>query len=102
MGLYACNVRRLRSEKRKPANFLALAVAYWGLSCCCCLVCFAPVVCGFLLGCWFFFPLDACDKKKKGHNFLRPLWVFYFVLQILVQLLKNSVAVALARSNSFG
>ena len=25
MGLYACNVRRLRIEKRKPANFLALA-----------------------------------------------------------------------------
>ena len=62
VGLYACSVRRLRSEKRKPANFLdcfALAVACCGLSCVCrlgCCGCFAPVVCGFLLGCCFLFP----------------------------------------------
>ena len=86
VGLYACNVRRLRDEKRKPANFLALAVAYCGLSCVCCfacLVCFAPVVCG--LCCWWlFFPSDDCDKKKGRKGFsLRPLFVCCMLLKFL-------------------
>ena len=43
----------------------ALVVALCGLSCCG----FAPVVCGFLLGCglccwWFFFPSDGMIKRK--------------------------------------
>ena len=72
VGLYACRVKRLKSEKRDAAYFVgfigsvgfvgliasALAFALCGLSCCC----FAPVVCGFRLGCglcwWFFFPSE--------------------------------------------
>ena len=55
----------------------ALAVACCGLSCG---RCFAPVVCGFLLGCglccWcFFFPLDDCDKKKGQAVGACPLFV---------------------------
>ena len=50
--------------------------------------------------CVFFFPFGRTDKKK-GRNFLRPLLCVVSV-QILVTLSKNSVAVALARSNSFG
>ena len=84
VGLYACKVKRLRTEKRKRPYFCGLR-SYVFISCgcfgCClsCGYCFAPVVCGFLLGCglccWcFFFPLDDCDKKK-GRNFLRPLFV---------------------------
>ena len=72
VGLYACTVRRLKSEKRKPANFLdcfALASAYCGLFCVCRLGycgCFVPVVCGFLLGCgWcFFFPSDKTKTER--------------------------------------
>ena len=78
VGLYACNVRRLRTEKRiaaifvgfAPAMFVdcfALAVAYCVLSCCC----FVPVVCGFLLGCglWLSFPLVGMTKRKGA-----PCW----------------------------
>ena len=67
--LYACNVRRLRSEKRKRPYFCGLR-SYVFISCgcfgCClsCGYCFAPVLCGFLLGCWFFFPLDGMTKRK--------------------------------------
>ena len=94
VGLYACNVRRLRSEKRNAANFVgfapifvdcfALAVAFRGLSCVCrlgcCLGCFAPVVCGFLLGCWLFFPSDDITKERAhrvGASSLRGLWACY-------------------------
>ena len=71
VGLYACSVRRLRTEKRNPAILLALSallacialvVAFRGLSCG---YCFAPVVCGFLLCCcWFSFPLDKTKKER--------------------------------------
>ena len=81
-GLYACNVRRLRTEKRKPANFLALAAAYCGLSCVCRLVCcgcFAPVLClsclWWLCCWWFFFPSDDCDKKKGQAVGACPIFV---------------------------
>ena len=84
VGLYACSVRRLRTEKRiaaifvgfAPAMFVgcfALAVAFRGLSCCC----FAPVVCAdcvFFVGLccwWFFFPSDGF-RYEKGAHFLRP------------------------------
>ena len=88
VGLYACIVRRLRTEERNAAYFLGFigSVGFLGLlrSCCCfswfvlccCLGCFAPVVCGFLLGCWrFFFPSDDCDKKKGRTVLARPLFV---------------------------
>ena len=84
VGLYACNVRRLGSEKRNAANFLgcfALAVAcitlllcFRGLSCCC----FAPVLCLLLWGCglccWLSFPLVGMTKRK-GKRFACPLFV---------------------------
>lgn len=80
VGLYACNVRRLKVRKRNAANFVgfapiflgcfAPAVALCGLSCGCCLYCFALVVCGFLLGCgWFSFPSDDVTKGKGA-----PCW----------------------------
>ena len=53
------------------------------------------------LGLWAFFPFGRYDKKKGqavGLSSLRGLWACY----IIVQLLKNSVAVALAFSSSFG
>ena len=91
VGLYACNVRRIESEKRKPANFLALAVAFCVCRLGCC-GCFAPVVCVLRL-CWLcflcwvvllvaFFPFGRYDKKK-GHTvlalplFVRGLWACY-------------------------
>ena len=65
-----------------------------------CLVLFVFV---FLWVLCFLFPLRYI--RKKGRNFfassLGVLWVC-LVVQILVTLSKNSVAVALARSNSFG
>ena len=84
VGLYACIVRRLRNEKRKPANSLALAVALRGLSC----YCFAPFLCVLRL-CWlccwwwFFFPLDDMTKKKGRTVLARPLfagcgWFYMF------------------------
>ena len=86
--LYACSVRRLKSEKRKPANFLALAVAYCGLPCVCRLGCFAPVVCAgcglwWLCCWWFFFPLDDMTKKKGRTVLARPLFVCCMLLKFL-------------------
>ena len=46
---------------------------------------------------------DVCAKRKGAkYCSLRPLSVFCSVVQILVTLSKNSVAVALAFSSSFG
>ena len=56
-------------------------------------------LCGLLL---FPFPLRMYGQKKGRTVLVRPLWVFCFVVQILVTLSKNSVAVALAFSSSFG
>ena len=74
VGLYACNVRRLRTEKRKPRKFIGLLRSYVFSSCVCCcfacLDCFAPGLCAgcvFFVGlcCWCLsFPSDDCDKKK--------------------------------------
>ena len=52
----------------------ALAVAFRGLSC---LYCFAPVVCGFLLGCglWLSFPLVGMTKRKGAPLLVLPLFV---------------------------
>ena len=91
VGLYACNVRRLRAEKRKPANFLdcfapmfsALAFASIVIACLVVLYCFAPVLCEFLLGCglccwWFSFPFGYMTKRKGGllgSSSLCGLWV---------------------------
>ena len=83
VGLYACRVKRLRTEKRNAAIFVgfapmfsALAFAYCGLSCCC----FAPVVCWFRLGCglccwWFFFPSDDMTKRKGAISCVLSLFV---------------------------
>ena len=59
-----------------------------------------------LFACWvFFFPCGLYAKKGAKvlllASSLRLLWAC-LVVQILVTLSKNSVAVALARSNSFG
>ena len=76
MGLYACIVRRLRTEKRKCRKFIVLLRSYAfsfcscfrGLSCCC----FAPVLCLLLWGCglcccwWLSFPSDGMTKRKGG------------------------------------
>ena len=80
--LYACRVKRLRTEKRIAANFFSSCDCFCCLSCVlscgCCLGCFAPVVCGFRLCCWwFFFPSDDCDKKKGRTVLARPLFVGY-------------------------
>ena len=90
VGLYACIVRRLKVRKRNPANFLALAAAYCGLSCVCrlgCCGCCAPVLCwlrlcgfGALFGLWVvllvvFFPFGRYDKKKGRTMLARPLFV---------------------------
>ena len=59
--------------------------------------------CGCVVG--FSFSLADYTQKERarrvGASSLRLLWVC-LVVQILVTLSKNSVAVALARSNSFG
>ena len=53
--------------------------------------------------CCFFFPYGIYAKRKGAKCCpLRPLSVFCSVVQILVTLSKNSVAVALAFSSSFG
>ena len=65
-----------------------------------CLVCSCVLV-GFCVCCCFFFPCGLYAKERAQSVFassLRGLWAFY----ILVQLLRNSVAVALAFSSSFG
>ena len=58
----------------------ALAVAFRGLSCG---YCFAPVVCGFLLVCvWFFFPSGGMTKERAhrvGASSLRGLWACYML-----------------------
>ena len=70
VGLYACRVKRLRSEKRIAAHFLGLLRSSSFLYCCfACLGCFAPVVCagcvGWFLCCWWFsFPSDGMTKRK--------------------------------------
>ena len=67
VGLYACSVRRLRTEKRIAAHFLGLLRSFSFLYCCCfaCLDCFAPVLCLLWLGCWcFFFPSDGMTKRN--------------------------------------
>ena len=51
VGLYACNVRRLRNEERKPANFLALAVAFCVCRLGCCFGCFGCAGCVGYVGC---------------------------------------------------
>ena len=83
VGLYACNVRRLKVGKRNAAIFVgfapmfsALAFAYCGLSCCC----FAPVVCWFRLGCglcwwWLSFPSDDMTKRRGAPLLVLPLFV---------------------------
>ena len=109
VGLYACRVKRLRTEKRIAANFFSSCGSCSRFGCglsCCRLDYFAPVVCGFRLGCCFFFPFGWLRQKERAQSIFASslvlLWVFYSVGQILVQLLKNSVAVDLACSNSFG
>ena len=57
------------------------------------------VVVGVLL--CFLFPLRT-TRKKKGRKVFCVLSSCVVSVQILVQLSKNSVAVALARSSSFG
>ena len=80
VGLYACRVKRLKSEKRNAANvFSSCSWLYRFAPALCvlrlyCFCCFAPVVCGFLLGCCFFFPSDDCDKKK-GQALACPIFV---------------------------
>lgn len=97
-GLYACSVRRLRTEKRNAAHFLGF-IGFIGLlrSCicllwfvlCCCLVCFAAVVCGFLLGCglgcWvFFFPSDGMTKERAHRVGASPLCSLVVVIRLLI------------------
>ena len=63
-----------------------------------CLVCSCALV-GFV----FSFSLSDYTQKERAHRVgTSSLWVFCFVVQILVTLSKNSVAVALAFSSSFG
>ena len=81
VGLYACKVKRLRSEKRIAANFFSSCIwLYCFAPALCvlrlyCFCCFAPVVCGFLLGCCFFFPLDGMTKRKGKRWLVLSSWV---------------------------
>ena len=83
VGLYACNVRRLRTEKRNAAHFLGLLrscycfswFVLWLLLCSCCLCWLCA-----LLGLWVvlvavLFPFGRYDKKKGRTVLVRPLFV---------------------------
>ena len=83
VGLYACNVRRLRSEKRNRRYFCGLRSYFLGLlrSCCCfswfvlwllcsCSLCWLCGLCCW----WFFFPLDDMTKRK-GKLLACPIFV---------------------------
>ena len=80
--------------------FFTLSALFW-LSFACPLVlsCLFLCPCGFC--CCFFFPFGLHAKREGA-----PCWCVLsscvVSVQILVTLSKNSVAVALARSNSFG
>ena len=91
------------------SSSLLLFFAFVLLSCFACLLC-QP--CLFVLSLWLFgcvvgfsFSLSDYTQKERarrvGASSLRVLWVC-LVVQILVTLSKNSVAVALARSSSLG
>ena len=82
-ALYACSVRRLRTEKRKTCNFIGF-IGFIGLLRSCC--CFSWFVLWLLLrscclfalvGLWVvvFFPSDDCGKKKGRTVLARPLFV---------------------------
>ena len=105
--LYACNVRRLRTEKRKRPYFCGLlrSCIFVGCSSCICLYCvccFDPALCVLCL-CWlcglccwwFFFPLDDMTKRKGAPLlmlplFVRGLWVFLYAHK-LVQVIPGIV-----------
>ena len=81
VGLYACSVRRLRSEKRNAAHFLGLlrfgscvCFMWFALlllrSCSLCWLCFVVVVLLVVL-----FPFGRYDKKKGRAVLVRPLFV---------------------------
>ena len=120
MGLLcACIVRRLCDLWRICLYFIpflsSLMSSFLSFCSCVCLsfYLFAPAffVCPLVLClsslfvgcCCFFFPYGLCAKRKGAKCCsLRPLSAFCSVVQILVTLSKNSVAVALAFSSSFG
>ena len=78
VGLYACNVRRLRTEKRNAAHFLGLLRSIGLIGFCSCLYCccFAPVLCLLWLCCWWLsFPSDGMTKRKGAPPLVLPLFV---------------------------
>ena len=79
VGLYACSVRRLKSEKRKPAHFFRFRSFGFLYRCCfACLVCFAPVLCWLWLCCWLSFPIG--QNEKKSAFILRSVFTWYWCL----------------------
>ena len=64
----------------------ALAVASIVVACLVVLDCFVPVLCGFLLCCWWFsFPSDDMTKRKGAPLlvlplFVRGLWACYMLI----------------------
>ena len=83
VGLYACAVRRLRTEKRNAAHFLGFIGLIASLRSCCCFLCFVLLLlrscCLWVsLGLWVvllaFFPFGRYDKKK-GQAVACPLFV---------------------------
>ena len=117
VALYACGVRRFKGLWRVCSCFSSFAFLLlpFVLSLCSCFLSCLYSLCPALL--WLFFVvvfLDLClcflfplrtirkeRARRVGASSLRLLWDC-LVVQILVTLSKNSVAVALARSNSFG
>ena len=87
VGLYACSVRRLRTEKRKPAHFISF-IGFLGLLqllrslsrfvllllCSCCL-CASLVLVVWVVLLVVFFPFGRYDKKKGRTVLALPLFV---------------------------
>ena len=76
VGLYACSVRRLRTEKRKAAHFLGF-ICSLRLFCSCSLLASLSLLCLSWL-CWLcvllvvaLFPFGRYQIRKKGRK-LRP------------------------------
>lgn len=108
--LCACGVRRLYDLRRVCLSFCPLCSCFYLFSCFPRLVLLAAwllILVLSSLSLWVvvvsFSLTDVCAKRKGAKCCsLRPLSVFCSVVQILVTLSKNSVAVALAFSSSFG
>lgn len=93
VGLYACSVRRLKSEKRKPANFLGIASLLLLLFVVCLVVALLLLfVCFACVGCVVggFFPYRT--KRKKSAFVLRS---FFTWLWCLYSKLSNAIIASL-------